>query len=447
MSAREMVDSGVEWIDEIPENWNVVRCGYIFSQRTENGMNTENMLTCSQKNGVIPQHEYEKITGRKLSKPLTDKNNYTKTYQNDIVYNKMRMWQGSVGISQYQGVVSPAYVVLKKSQPVVLKYSYWQFVSDVFISQSNSNSKGICDDQNSLSFKSFSQMTMLYPPISEQQSIANFLDHHVNLIDRELSLIDKKIELLGEKRKALIFECVTGKRTLVLRSSLTDTANVVGHGDLVAVSTDDDHLMDSGVDWIGAIPKSWGLKRVKNIFTLVNQRTSNHAVYIGMENIESATGMKISDVDARISDNGNDSKFLQGDILFGKLRPYLQKVWLADIDGSCSTEFFVLRPTNNDNKEFFRNMFLSQKFCSEVNDRCGGVKMPRANWDDVGSMLIPVPPISTQNLISKFLHDENNLIDKEISLLKRKQDLLAEKRKALIFEAVTGKIDCRSWTL
>lgn len=450
---RKMVDSGVEWIEDVPEGWALVRCGELFSQRAEKGKNTERMLTCSIQSGVMPQEKYEELTGRKLSKPVNNRENYNKTYKGDLVYNKMRMWQGAVGLSDYNGVVSPAYVVLVCSDKQNSRYSYWQFVSECFIEQSNSNSKGICDDQNSLSFNRFSQMTMLLPPLPEQQAIATFLDHHVGLIDRERELIAQKIGLLKDKRKALIFECVTGKRTIVEAQHLAgvdDWTDIVGSGPLVAVPTprkDDPfvkggRLVGSGVEWIGEVPEGWEVTALKNILSLSRGRTTGNDLYVGMENISSGTGRLIPGEDARTVENGIDATFKEGDILFGKLRPYLRKVWIAEMDGSCSTEFLVMDSGSLDTNRFLFYTLLTEEFCSLVNDNCKGVKMPRADWGNIGSAPAVLPSISEQQTITTFLDHQVGLIDREIDLLDTKSSLLADKRKALIFEAVTGKLEC-----
>lgn len=442
MNARAMVDSGVEWIGEIPKNWEISRFSTIGKplKNINKDFKEKNRLALTMK-GVV-RRPLDDNHGLQTN----DYSGYQIFEKNDWVFKLIDLQNiktSRVGLVPERGIMSPAYIRVSSNKTSNEKFVYYTLYSAYLSNVFNDMGGGV---RQTVGKEELMGFLLPLPSASEQQSIANFLDHHVDLIDREAALIDQKIELLGEKRKALIFECVTGKRTVVQRSSFTDSQDVVGHGDLVAMPTNKEHMVDSGVEWIGDVPKDWEIKRVKDAFKLVTERTSNHKIYIGMENIESNTATKISNVDARTSDNGNDSKFLQGDILFGKLRPYLQKVWLADIDGSCSTEFFVLRSIQNNSKDFFKNLFVSQNFCLEVSDRCGGVKMPRANWDDVGGMLIPYPPYSAQNLTSIFLNNEIGIINQEISLLKRKKDLLVEKRKALIFEAVTGKIDCRSWT-
>jgi type I restriction enzyme S subunit len=442
---RKMVDSGVEWIEDVPEGWALVRCGELFSQRTEKGKNTERMLTCSIQSGVVPQEKYEELTGRKLSKPVNNKENYNKTYKGDLVYNKMRMWQGAVGLSDYNGVVSPAYVVLVCSDKQNSRYSYWQFVSECFIEQSNSNSKGICDDQNSLSFNRFSQMTMLLPPLPEQQAIATFLDHHVGLIDRERELIDQKIGLLKDKRKALIFECVTGKRTIVEAQHLAgvdDWTDIVGSGPLVAVPTagkDDPfvkggRLVDSGVDWIGEVPEGWGTQKIKDIAkvkkgTQIDFGPDDHPGFFPYQN----GGISPSFYSSRQNTPENTIAISEGGASAGHVQLMHTPFW-------CGGHCYAVSGTE---KAPTRHLYWMLKAAeTQLKENKTGTAMPNLKSGELLNLSVPMPSNPTQTLISDFLDHQTTLIDQEIDLLETKSSLLADKRKALIFEAVTGKIDC-----
>ena len=198
-------------------------------------------------------------------------------------------------------------------------------------------------------------------------------------------------------------------------------------------------MVDSGVEWIGMVPEEWDIGPIKSILRISATRTTGENLYVGMENIEAGTGKYISGEDARTSDFGVNSKFSKGEILFGKLRPYLRKVWLADRDGSCSTEFLVMSTNNIETNRFFSYVLISEEFCSLVNDSCKGVKMPRADWAGVSSIRSPIPPLEEQQAIADFLDHHISLIDRERDLISQKIDLLKEKKKSIIFECVTGK--------
>lgn len=198
-------------------------------------------------------------------------------------------------------------------------------------------------------------------------------------------------------------------------------------------------MVDSGVDWIGEVPEGWDATALKNILSLSRERTTGNDFYVGMENISSGSGRLISGEDARTVENGIDSAFRKGDILFGKLRPYLRKVWMADRDGSCSTEFLVMDSGAIETNRFLFYTLLTDEFCSLVNNNCKGVKMPRADWENIGSTPVVLPPLPEQQSIANFLDHHVGLIDRERELIAQKIGLLQDKRKALIFECVTGK--------
>ena len=198
-------------------------------------------------------------------------------------------------------------------------------------------------------------------------------------------------------------------------------------------------MVDSGVEWIGDVPIGWQISSLKNLVSLSRIRTGGEDFYVGMENIEAATGRHLLGDDARTSENGIDNSFSTGDILFGKLRPYLRKVWLADRQGSCSTEFLVVSPKTIESNRFLFYVMLSAEFCDLVNDSCKGVKMPRADWGNIGSAPVPLPPLAEQQAIADYLDHYVDLIDRERDLIAKKIELLKDKRQAAIFECVTGK--------
>jgi type I restriction enzyme S subunit len=160
---------------------------------------------------------------------------------------------------------------------------------------------------------------------------------------------------------------------------------------------------------------------------------------MGLEHIESWTGKKIEDKNA--SSEGIGSHFLPNDVLFGKLRPYLAKVYLSDIEGLASTEALVLRCKNNIFPKFLKYYILSRDFINIVDSSTFGAKMPRASWDFIGNLFFIFPPLNEQEKIAQFLDYKTKQIDE---LIKKKETLiekLDEKRTAIISHAVTKGLD------
>jgi type I restriction enzyme S subunit len=192
---------------------------------------------------------------------------------------------------------------------------------------------------------------------------------------------------------------------------------------------------DSGVEWLGEVPSHWGVVRLKYVANLEGDKvipTSEYR-YVGMENIESGNGNYLVKDD--ISPEGLSTSFSKGDVLFGKLRPYLAKSWLADFSGICSSEFLVLR-SKKVFPQFLNYYTLTDEFINQVDPSTYGSKMPRASWDFISLMDVPVPRVESEK-IANFLDQETAKIDTLIEKQQQLIKLLKEKRQAVISHAVT----------
>ena len=167
---------------------------------------------------------------------------------------------------------------------------------------------------------------------------------------------------------------------------------------------------------------------------------------IALENIEGKTG-RILELN-QDSFEGVGTIFKDGDVLFGKLRPYLAKVIAPNFEGSCVNEILVLTPDNETwDSEFLKNRMLSQEFIKIVDDSTYGSKMPRASWDFIGSLKISCPPLSEQTAIVAHIEAETAIINRTIATIEKEIVLVQEYKTALIAEAVTGKIDVREYEI
>lgn len=201
-------------------------------------------------------------------------------------------------------------------------------------------------------------------------------------------------------------------------------------------------LNDSRVVWLQVIPEHWRQKRLKFATELINEKVDVEGIdlpYLGLEHIESWTGKKLA---GEISaSEGVASMFSEDDVLFGKLRPYLAKVHLAEQDGLISSEALVIRCRRELRPDFLKYYFLSRDFINIVDSSTYGSKMPRASWDFIGNLPTLLPEADEQKAIARFLDYKTAQID---ALIAKKQALLeklAEKRTALISHAVTKGLD------
>lgn len=195
---------------------------------------------------------------------------------------------------------------------------------------------------------------------------------------------------------------------------------------------------DSGIEWLGEIPEHWDIYRLKYCVDLINEKVDGREStlpYIGLEHIEPWTGKLVSVV-GEISTDSQANHFKPGDVLFGKLRPYLAKVLCAKEEGICTGELLVLRPTRILQCYLF-NYMLTREWILIVDSSTYGAKMPRASWEFIGKLPVLVPPVEEQRAIAAFLDRETARIDAIIEKKQRQIELLQEKRTALISHAVT----------
>ena len=199
-----------------------------------------------------------------------------------------------------------------------------------------------------------------------------------------------------------------------------------------------EQYQDSGVAWLGEVPSHWEVKRLKFAIHYISDKTEaqfSDLRYFGLENIQSFTGKLLDEIE--LTSEGITHLFQKNDVLFGKLRPYLAKVYLAEQNGLVSTEALVFRSKENIQPKFLFYYCLSPEFIDAVNGTTFGSKMPRASWDDIGNFKIILPPLPEQTAIAAFLDCKLAQIDALISKQETLLAKLAEKRTALITHAVT----------
>ncbi|WMJ08135.1 restriction endonuclease subunit S [Nitrosomonas sp. sh817] len=191
---------------------------------------------------------------------------------------------------------------------------------------------------------------------------------------------------------------------------------------------------DSDVAWLGEVPEHWELKRLKHCFRLLTEKTNRRENPVALENVESWSGRFIK---TETTYEGDGVAFERGDMLFGKLRPYLAKAYLTENDGEAIGDFHVLRPKEVTYSRFSQYQILNREFIDVVDGSTFGAKMPRVSWNFLGNMILTVPSFFEQQTITNFLDRETAKIDELIAEQQRLIELLKEKRQAVISHAVT----------
>lgn len=400
-------DSGVEWLGEIPEHWEITRLGTKFNERRTKVSDKNFPPLSVTKNGIVPQLENAAKTN--------DGDNRKLVLSGDFVINSRSDRKGSSGMAGQDGSVSLINIVL---EPIGIEASYCNYLlkSNNFIEEFYRMGHGIVADLWTTRFDEMKAIIIALPPLTEQTAIAEFLDRKTALIEKAIAIKEKQIELLKERRQILIHKAVT--------RGLNPNAK----------------MKDSGVEWIGEIPEGWEVKRLKYVTNLVNVKLlgkDSSLNYTGMENVESWTGNFVL---SEAEPEGLGSYYQSGDILFGKLRPYLAKVYLAENEGICSTEFLVLRSGNKVLNSYLHFLMLSSGFINLIDSSTYGSKMPRANPSFIIHQMIPLPPLNEQGEIATKIKLFTERISCAVVFKQQEIEKLKEYKATLINSAVTGKI-------
>lgn len=404
-------DSGIQWLGEIPSHWEVKHLRNFLTIFSEKGHGDKQLLSVTRENGVILRDKENKEENHNFVPD--DLSGYKHVYAGDFVINKMKSWQGSYGVSDYEGIVSPAYFTCKL-RGVNPKFFSRAIRSKAYIGFFMQFSKGIRVDQWDLDPNSMKDIPFVLPPLPEQQAIASYLDTATAKIDEAIAQQQKMIDLLNERKQIIINNAVT--------KGLNPNAK----------------MKPSGIDWIGNIPEHWEVKPIKRCCEFVRTKSNRpHSYRVALENIQSWTGQYIQ-TDSVF--DGLGILFKKGDVLFGKLRPYLAKVFLADQDGEALGDFWVFRPKTEILSEYLQIILLSYRVVNLIDSTTYGTKMPRADWGLNSHLMIPIPPIDSQNEIIKSIHTDCAQIDASINNFKKTIDLLRERKQIIINDVVTGKV-------
>lgn len=257
----------------------------------------------------------------------------------------------------------------------------------------------------------YGNMYIPLPPLAEQKAIAAWLDEKCEEIDAAIAKVDREIELIDELKQSEISRVVT--RGL----------------------NPDAPLRPSGIDWIGDIPEHWTKCRFKN-FMYLKTKPSCSQVKVGLENLESGSG-KFIESDTEFE--GNGVEFCHSDILYGKLRPYLRKVWLAEFSGNAVGDFFIFGNYSNSAASYLKYLLLSDGFTKQADGSTFGAKMPRVSSEFILTLPFYLPPLTEQQAIADYLDKKCVEIDELKAKLTKKRETLTELRQSIISEVVTGK--------
>lgn len=408
---REMKNSGIEWIGEIPYSWQIKSVKNEFTRKQSQSSNLENNILTLARSGVKVR---DISTGE--GQIASDYSKYNYVTPGDLLLNPMDLVSGdNCNISNIYGVISPAYFNLGVKNHANPYFFNYYFKIQYWVGSFFAHGKGVSfENRWTLNYETLRNFPILFPPLNEQQKIVKFLDDKLSYINSLTEQTNQSINELKKYKQSLITEAVT--------KGLDPNVE----------------MKDSSVEWIGDIPKHWNIKKLKYNTSTIDTKKDfvKEDIYIGLENVLSYEG-RINDYGKLVKDS-KEKYFEKGNILYSKLRPYLAKAFIADITGSCSGEFIVFESFKG-NKRYLLYWLISQLFTDFINATSYGAKMPRSSWDYIKETSIPRPPKHEENEIVSYLDNKlsqiNKLIDNKTKIIKE----LEIYKNSLIYEYVTGK--------
>ncbi|HEE6638201.1 restriction endonuclease subunit S [Acinetobacter baumannii] len=433
----EYKDSGVDWLGEIPSHWEIIPVGRLFTRLKRTGFPSKELLSVYRDYGVIPKSSRDDNN----NKPSDDLGQYQLVQPNDLVMNKMKAWQGSIAISEYEGIVSPAYFVYEPLKKLFAKafpkYVHYLLRNPRYIAQYLSRSKGIRVNQWDLDPEEFQRIELVLPPKSEQDQIFSFLDHETAKIDTLIAKQEKLIELLKEKRQAVISHAVTKGLN----------PNVP--------------MKDSGVEWLGEVPEHWEIWKFSHIAPIITCGVASTPTYVDeSEGMPFLSAQNIKNNKLSLHKFNYISHELHeqltryrrpeyGDILVTRVGAGIGEACVVDIDLEFS--IYVSLTHIRVKAELAHNKFIMYFFgtdyCKFLNfdGTVTGGGVGNLNVNNVVRYKIALPSIEEQQQITEYLDNYINKQDELIAKAESAIQLMQERRTALISAAVTGKIDVRNW--
>ena len=431
----EYKDSGIEWLGEIPRDWNTIQVGRLYTRNKRTGFVDKELLSVYRDYGVIPKSSRDDNN----NKPSDDLSPYQLVKPDDLVMNKMKAWQGSIAISEYEGIVSPAYFVYEPNSKLFdlafPRYVHYLLRNPIYITQYLSRSKGIRVNQWDLDPDEFRKIELLLPSKDEQSKISEFLDFETAQIDTLIEKQQTLIQLLKEKRQAVISHAVT--------KGLNPDAP----------------MKDSGVEWLGEVPEHWTIIQLKHACDLLKDGTHlpppRVDVGIPLLSVRNVVNGKFifRDDDSQISErdyNQLSKSFTPqtGDVLLAIVGGTLGKAAVVENMNNFHIQrsLAIFRTNQLKINNYFLNfLFNSQGFQSLLWENAGFSAQPGIYLGTLSNFLIPMPSLSEQIEITNFLNGKVYAFDNLINKAEQAIQLMQERRTALISAAVTGKIDVRSW--
>ncbi len=392
-------DSGVKWLGEIPSHWEVRHLRNFLTLFSEKGYGNSQLLSVTREKGVILRDKENKEENHNFVPD--DLSGYKHLNKGDFVINKMKSWQGSYGVSDYDGIVSPAYFTCKL-KGVNPKFFSRAIRSKAYIGFFMQYSKGIRVDQWDLDPNSMKDIPFILPSKEEQEAIANYLDSATSKIDEAIAQQQKMIDLLNERKQIIINNAVT--------KGLDPNVK----------------MKPSGIDWIGDIPEGWEVMPMKHCVKIRNG--------IDYKHIETETGIPVIGSGGQFA-FASDYLYDGEVVFFGRKGTIDKPLYFKGKFWAVDTMFYAIPKKNINGKYlYYQGMTIPFKYYST------STALPSMTQTDLGNNPICLPSLDEQDVIVRHLNTEIGKLNKVLDVSRKKISLLQERKQIIINDVVTGKV-------
>lgn len=415
---RGMKDSGCPWIGMIPDDWNIEKLKYNLKVHEVSKYPNAIVLSLYRDLGVLPKEsrtDNHNVTSEDTSK-------YKHVCVGDFVINKMKAWQGSVAVSDYEGIVSPAYYVYRFiDNECKKKYFHYLLRCVAYIPEYRRLSGGIREGQWDLSRIAFENLPIIVPPLSEQQQIATFLDETTTKIDSAIAEAKDLIESYKGYKKSVITEAVT--------KGLDKDVELKG----------------SGFPYWPSIPNGWIIRDVKYLFEIVKRIAGKEGYDIISVTQKGLKKKDISSNEGQIAENYSNYQFVNPtDFVMNHMDLLTGWVDCSDMFGVTSPDYrvFRLREKEENDLSYYKYVLQScylNKIFYSLGQGVSNLGRWRLQTFAFNNFKFPVPPLSEQRQIAEYLDEKCALIDRMIEEKEVLITQLQDYRKSVVYEYVTGK--------
>ncbi|WP_285333887.1 restriction endonuclease subunit S [Vibrio parahaemolyticus] len=412
-------NSGVEWLGAIPVHWNSFPLCAKSKLKSISNNENEELLSVYLDKGVI---KFDDVDAKRTNATSSDLTKYQLVEPGDFVLNNQQAWRGSVGVSDYRGIVSPAYLVLSLSEDIVPRFGNYLFRDGAMVANYLVSSKGVGTIQRNLYWPQLKRALVFLPPTEEQSLIAAFLDKKTDQIDEAIAIKEQQISLLKERKQIIIQQAVTQGLD----------PNVP--------------MKDSGVDWIGKIPVHWEVRRSKFVFTQRKERAWKDDVQLSatqaygvipQDQYEELTGKRVVKIQLHL----DKRKHVEKDDFVISMRSFqggLERAWSQ---GCIRSSYVVLRAVEEIDPSFYGYLLKLPSYIAALQQTASFIRDGQdLNFDNFSKVDLFIPPIEEQKEIANYVSAFMKSSDEGIELLLAQIEKLKEYKTTLINSAVTGKI-------